>query len=444
MRDGNIPGKINNQRCWRLLAFLALIAALVLAPAFGGGSFVLAQSTEQSLQAARDQQKELARQLEAIRKEKNALTSSLGDLEGQLAWLNERSEEQQQLYMEKTDQLEAAIAELEKAYDDYLQAEDDVAAKQEQYVERLKTMFDYRQRSLFQVFLESRSIQGFFTTVQFMSMVADADQQMIEDLETARDHAEHMRQLAEEYSRDMAEVVARLEADLEKLRADAAATQNDMNQLAIQLSQQEQAEDDLVDESAKVGAEIVALQQQLEAEKAAQATAAAEATRAAQATKAAEAARRAQQEGQSGNSPNSKGWVWPYPGDRTVYSPYGMRTHPITRLYRMHTGVDLGGTYGNPIVAAYHGTVILVHNPFEGQNTTRTRVGYGNYIVIDHGDGIATLYAHLRDTYVSVGQSVTAGDRIASCGSTGASTGPHLHFEVLINGQHTDPLPYIR
>jgi murein DD-endopeptidase MepM/ murein hydrolase activator NlpD len=108
----------------------------------------------------------------------------------------------------------------------------------------------------------------------------------------------------------------------------------------------------------------------------------------------------------------------------------------------MHTGVDLGGSYGNPIVAAAAGTVILVNNPREGSNKGGS--GYGNYIIIDHGGGVSTLYAHLKNTHVKVGSTVKAGDRIASCGSTGTSTGPHLHFEVRINGRHTNPVPYIR
>lgn len=133
--------------------------------------------------------------------------------------------------------------------------------------------------------------------------------------------------------------------------------------------------------------------------------------------------------------------TWPYPGDYTVYSPFGMRYHPIYHYDKMHWGVDLGGEYGNPIVAAADGTVIKVEEPVEGQNTGS--INYGNYCVIDHGNGIATTYAHCRDVYVSVGDYVVAGQTIAECGSTGTSTSPHLHFEVRVNGEKVDPVPYI-
>ncbi len=92
-------------------------------------------------------------------------------------------------------------------------------------------------------------------------------------------------------------------------------------------------------------------------------------------------------------------------------------------------------------MSARAGTVIIVRNPVEGQN--RGGWGYGNYIVVDHGDGFATLYAHLKNTRVSVGQNVGAGELIGNCGSTGTSTGSHLHFEVIKNGSTTNPLSYV-
>ena len=140
-------------------------------------------------------------------------------------------------------------------------------------------------------------------------------------------------------------------------------------------------------------------------------------------------------------APPQGSMTWPYPGDYTIYSGFGMRIHPIYKYKKMHTGVDLGGEYGNPIVAAAYGTVIKVDTPVPGQNSCGTN--YVNYVVIDHGGGVSTLYAHCKDIYVSVGDTVTAGQKIAACGSTGTSTGAHLHFEVRINGERVDPALYI-
>lgn len=125
--------------------------------------------------------------------------------------------------------------------------------------------------------------------------------------------------------------------------------------------------------------------------------------------------------------------AWPVPGYHTVTSGYGMRMHPILLIYKLHTGVDIGAPTGVPIIAANDGIVTLA--------TYST--SYGNYLMIDHGGGIATLYAHGSKVLVEEGQEVKKGDPIMLVGSTGWSTGPHLHFEVRINGETQDPLPYI-
>ena len=99
----------------------------------------------------------------------------------------------------------------------------------------------------------------------------------------------------------------------------------------------------------------------------------------------------------------------------------------------MHTGIDIGAPSGAPIVAAAAGTVLVAG----------WEEGYGNTVVIDHGGGIATLYGHQSSIAVAVGQSVTRGQVIGAVGSTGHSTGPHLHFEVRVNGSPVDPLGYL-
>ncbi len=125
--------------------------------------------------------------------------------------------------------------------------------------------------------------------------------------------------------------------------------------------------------------------------------------------------------------------AWPVPGYATITSGYGMRMHPIFGVYRLHTGVDIGAPLGSTIVAANEGVVIL----------SEYSSSYGNYVMIDHGGGVVTLYAHGLKSWVEVGQEVKKGDEIMLVGSTGWSTGPHLHFEVRINGETLDPLPYI-
>jgi murein DD-endopeptidase MepM/ murein hydrolase activator NlpD len=126
--------------------------------------------------------------------------------------------------------------------------------------------------------------------------------------------------------------------------------------------------------------------------------------------------------------------MWPVPGQYKITSPFGNRLHPISKQYKMHTGIDISGPKGTPVVAAQTGTVVYA-NWFGS---------YGKAIIVDHGGGITTLYAHNDTINVSVGSVVKKGDNIALLGSTGYSTGPHLHFEVRINGEYVEPLTYVK
>ena len=132
---------------------------------------------------------------------------------------------------------------------------------------------------------------------------------------------------------------------------------------------------------------------------------------------------------------NVTGFTWPVPGFNTITSQFGMRMHPILGYEKLHDGTDISGAgiNGTPIHAAYGGTVILAQSYW----------GYGNCVKIDHGGGVVTLYAHASSILVSVGQKVNAGDTIALVGSTGNSTGPHLHFSLIIKGEFVNPLDYV-
>ena len=125
--------------------------------------------------------------------------------------------------------------------------------------------------------------------------------------------------------------------------------------------------------------------------------------------------------------------IWPTPGYTTITSYFGMRTHPITGIYKLHTGVDIGAPYGASFVASNDGVVIKA-----GYNTA-----YGNMVMIDHGGGVITLYAHGSEILVSEGDIVTQGTEVLKVGSTGYSTGAHAHFEIRINGEYVDPLDYV-
>lgn len=149
--------------------------------------------------------------------------------------------------------------------------------------------------------------------------------------------------------------------------------------------------------------------------------------------------RKAAEEAQNGGSTSvpetprpSSGYIRPVSGRMT--SPYGYRIHPIYGDRRFHTGVDYAAGYGVPVASTRSGTVILA----------KYHASYGNYIIVDHGDGVSSLYAHLSGFAVGYGQRVSQGQTIGYIGSTGTSTGPHLHFEIRVNGVHRNPSDYVK
>lgn len=127
-------------------------------------------------------------------------------------------------------------------------------------------------------------------------------------------------------------------------------------------------------------------------------------------------------------------FLWPAPGYRTITSPFGTRVHPILKTVKTHTGTDIGAPYGANVVAANAG--VVTSSSYLG--------GYGNCVIIDHGGGISTIYAHGSSLIAKVGDRVERGELIMKVGSTGMSTGPHLHFGVTVNGRYVDPMPYLR
>lgn len=138
------------------------------------------------------------------------------------------------------------------------------------------------------------------------------------------------------------------------------------------------------------------------------------------------------QQQSSGSIKGSGTFTWPVPSCKIVTSTFGRRLHPVYKRYIEHTGADIGAARGSDVIAADGGTVII--SSYES--------GYGNYIVINHGNGVTTLYGHLSKNLKKVGDSIKKGDLIAKSGSTGLVSGPNMHFEVSVNGTRVDPLKY--
>jgi murein DD-endopeptidase MepM/ murein hydrolase activator NlpD len=257
-----------------------------------------------------------------------------------------------------------------------------------------------------EVVVESRSVTEFVNTTYYLRRVLDEDKRVVEDVEdltsqlaTARAEADRLREQVEADQRAAEEALDTITALTEEQARVTALAEDERARRQTLLQQLEVVEAATEAQIAELEAESAALTEQLRSAR------------------------------WRAGAPGQGTWVWPTTGPIT--SPFGYRTHPIYGSRRLHAGVDVGGGWGTPIVAANTGLVIAAYC---------SAGGYGCRIVIDHGGGMATLYAHQSSFAVAEGTVVSAGQTIGYIGSTGASTGPHLHFEIRRDGVPEDPM----
>ncbi|MBV8364148.1 MAG: peptidoglycan DD-metalloendopeptidase family protein [Candidatus Eremiobacteraeota bacterium] len=288
------------------------------------------------------------------------------------------------------------------------------------YRKRLVQIYEHSDVGYLSVLLGATSFAEFVERLHDLQLLVKADQKAIAE-----------RKAAETTVR---QVQSQLEGTQLQLEGLAQQQQQARNQLQGLATEREQLVAVASAQRRQVAAEVEQLEELSAAEEAslesliAQRQAELEAERL-----AAERARRAGQPAPPGPATASSGFFqWPVHGPIT--SPFGWRIHPISGVRRFHEGIDIAASSGTPIAAAEAGRVIIAG--WYG--------GYGNYISIDHGGGVSTGYGHCSAIYVSVGQDVSRGQAIGAVGSTGFSTGPHLHFEVRINGKPVDPLSRLR
>ena len=367
-------------------------------------------SKSEDIKEAKQEKKDTEEEIAEAKSKIMALSGELSELKGELKELQDLNDAQRAQYITIAEELAAALLAKNDALAMYLEAQETLELKNLEYSERISVMFEFQNKSTQEILLESDNLAGFFTNLEIVELIADSDHQIMEEMKAALDDAQLKSDYALQEAEDMQAIADQKRAELLELEAMIGKTEDTLKQKKTELSKWEKKQDDLEAESKKLDDEIARLQREL------------------------------YNGGSGGNPPNGK-FTWPYPGDYKIYSPYGMRFHPVYKVNKMHWGVDLGGSYGNPIVAAADGTVILVYAPWSGQNKGGTN--YGNYLVIDHGGGVSTLYAHCKYVDVQVGDKVVAGQAVARCGSTGTSTGPHLHFEVRVNGSKVNPANYI-
>ena len=405
--------------------------------------------------AAEAQAAEAAAMVSSLQSQKNSLT-------GELAALNEANEEQKAQYELICTQLEAALEAKAQALDEYIEAQENLEAQQLLFSERVSAMFEYQNKSTLEVLLESDNIAGFFTNMEIITLIADADAQAIDQMQIALDDAELQKEIKLQEAEDMQAIADQKQAELDELEALIGTTEDTLASVSSQLSSWEQQEDELEAYAASLDSQILALQSEYNAQVAAQQAAQqpAQTSSSGDSGSSSDSGNGSTSDSGSGSGSSDSGsgssgssgapsypaspsvsvsFQWPASG--YISSAFGYRLHPVYNTWKFHSGIDIACGYGSAICAAASGTVIYVTEPVEGCNTGGS--GYGNYCIIDHGDGVTTLYAHARDIYVSVGDYVSAGQQIGEVGSTGTSTGAHLHFEVRVNGTQYNPCDYL-
>lgn len=396
------------------LVLTGALLCLALAAPIGA-----AQSTDALQQQISALDQKIAKnneELARIRAEKNDQDAYIAKLNEQLAPLNEKVALVSRSVQELAGEIDGLNAQIDatQAQIDAQQAQ--IAGMKERLGARLRSMYMTGDVSLLEMLLGAADFSQYLTLLEMFNRTSANDKQLIRDLKEQIAALEENQKKLEDDKAALVEKQTQKQQELETLEAEQAKAQAAVDEVAAYVAQLDRND-----------ARVVSLINRQEAEKDK-----AEAT-------IQEILRNASHGSGEVAAPSdgSTKLAWPLPayplGKGYVSSPYGRRTSPYTGF---HKGVDLsgGGVYGAGIAAAEAGTVISVY--YEAG-------GYGNVFYIDHGNGVVTRYAHCSAVLVSVGQTVKRGETVGRVGSTGYSTGPHLHFEVRINGEHVNPMPYI-
>lgn len=396
---------------WRrvvMAALAAFLALMMLLPMF---TMVLeaAQAADTS---------ELEQQIREYQKQQADLAAQIKDLDRQLKSIagdKAQALEQKRLLdrqisakVQEIQSTESIIAQYDALIADEQAKLEDTQAKEEiQYelfCKRVRAMEEAGTVSYWSILFDSADFADLLDRATFVSEIMEADNKIMDDLAALRKSIEAQKAELETSRADQQtqrDALVAQKKELDAKEADAAAL---VQKIQSQESEYQSSRDALKREEEEVEAQIIKKQKEIQAKIAA---------------------------GQISFDPGT-GWQWPVPGRYKITSTFGPRIHPITGLPGNHTGTDVAAPKGTAILAARGGVVTI----------STYNNSYGNYVVVQHDNGIATLYAHMSSRAVSEGQIVTQGQTLGYVGSTGSSTGNHLHLEFRVNGKRQDALNY--
>lgn len=352
------------------------------------------EQKKEELSEVNSQLKERKQQLRENVKKQQDIVKELDSIEQDIAQISSDLER----YEHDISRLQQSIGELESVLQE---KEEALQVKTEILNKRLRDIYMQGKLSYLEVLLDSTSMSDFLTRLDFLKRLMENDAKLVKETAAERDELARKKRELEEKKEQVVSLKRATELKQNTLAARSQEREDTLKRLQADKAACERA----IEQLEATSRQITQMIQQYQS-----------------------------RTNNSSNSSTPKGngsMIWPASGPIT--SGFGGREHPITGVYKQHTGIDIGASYGSSVVAADGGTVI-----YAGWMS-----GYGNTVILDHGGGISTLYGHMSSIAVSSGSGVSQGQVIGKVGSTGYSTGPHLHFEVRINGNPTNPLAYL-
>lgn len=351
--------------------------------------------TDTYLQTQRD---ELKDQLDEVSSNLDNVQSDLSENLKQIEKLDlkiENSEEQLKEQESKITKLKESINKIESELNTVAEKYN---KQKDLFQKRIVVLYEAGETQYLDIILKSRSLSEFLSSYFVMSELAQMDKELLDDLGTKKKTIDLAKEKLEKEKKELATLIEGETRTSRTLKNTKKLRENFIEKLSNEEKDLQNKIDEINAQYQIINNQILAIAMQ-------------------------------------GIDTKYIGGelAWPVPGYTRITSKYGMRVHPITGQYKLHTGVDIGAPTGANFIAVNEGIVIR----------SELNTAYGNMVIIDHGGGISTLYAHGSEILVQVGQTVKRGDAILKVGSTGYSTGPHAHFEVRINGITVDPLPYI-
>lgn len=367
------------------------------------------QEKQEQIEEAEKAKSKIKSNITNIQAMVSALEKEKGDLEAYVTKLDEDLTDVQEKIAELKDLISEKETEIEETEEELEEAEEIQATQYENMKKRIKFIYEKGDTFYLELVMSSASFGEMLNKATYVEKISEYDATKLEEYKQTCEYIQACKEQLDAEKELLDEAKAQVEEEEANLETLISAKEGEINIKTADINNKEAAikeyEEDLAAQTATI-----------------------------QALEAAVAAERAQL-AEAGEAIVYDGGMfkWPAPSYTRISDDYGSRTHPILGVQQFHNGVDMAAPGGSPILAAYDGKVVAA----------AYNASMGNYIMINHGGGLYTIYMHASALYVSTGETVTRGQKIAAVGTTGRSTGNHLHFSVRKDGAYVSPWNYL-